>query len=209
MKKTINNITINFEEEAINYIDEVFNYLLSKTSKIYSFFELYPQNKINIIIIPTKKELDTKYWNNPNKKPEDWVVGFTNYYEKNLELFLLSFNDYKNTPHKYETLDDYKRTLVHEFVHIINTLLCNENYPPDFIWEGVATYLSEQYPQTEKITESKENILNCNCDFNQLSSLFEQLINNYSKDEVIKILKNEVDQEQLINDLLSISKYKD
>ena len=97
MKKTINNITINYEEEGKNFIDEVFNYLLSQIEKIYSFFNIYINENITIYIVPTKKELDTQLWNNTNTKPLPWIVGFSNYNKNKAEIFLLSFNDYKNS----------------------------------------------------------------------------------------------------------------
>jgi len=57
MKKIINNIEIEYEEEAKNFIDEVIEYLLSKTDEIHAFFNFIPKETIKIKIVKSIEEL--------------------------------------------------------------------------------------------------------------------------------------------------------
>lgn len=208
MKKRFENIIINYDVEAINFIDQVFDELISKVNDIRSFFNIYPkEDVISIKIVPTKKELDNNYWCYENA-PDDWVVGFTVCGNNSYKVFLVSFNDYKNTSHFKESLEDYKKVLIHEFIHVVHSILCNGNYPANFIWEGVACYLSGQWVDRNTNLPSKDDALNGTCDDNQYALLFDMILKTYNKDFVIKILKNEINGEDILNNIYSGSFFK-
>ncbi len=206
MKKKFKNIIINYDKEAINFIDEVFTYLISEVEDIYSFFNIYPyKNEINITVVPTKKKLDNDYWCYEGT-PHDWVVGFTVCGNNAYKIYLVSFNDYKNTTHKSESLEDYKKVLVHEFVHVVHSIFCKGNYPANFIWEGAACYLSGQWVNKNVDMPSKDDALNGVCDDNQYAFLFDMILKNYDKDTFVKILKNEINGEDILYDIYQIKK---
>ena len=65
----------------------------------------------------------------------------------------VSLYDYKNTSHSYDknnfdkALNDYKKNIIHEFVHFVTYLFCKKyslNYPLKYLSEGIAQYLSKQ-----------------------------------------------------------------
>lgn len=132
----------------------------------------------------------------------EWVVGFSTL---DHVAHLLSYNEYKNTCHRYETLEDYKKTLVHEFVHAFHDLYCGGNYTgirP--IWEGVAVYLSEQNNNIDGcLNVSKEELMNGNCDYREFGFFFERLLRTYDKKTTLEILKNNVDGEKILDEILA------
>lgn len=155
MKKICNYAIFNFEESDKNLIDDLASYLDSHVKEIYDFFEVESTNqKIMVNIIPTKNEFD-RIFKLKYKTSPDYIVpknsrGFALPDET---IFYLSINDYKNTTHAFKAEDydkaveDYKKTLVHEFTHCVNFLFnkkhnCSLTAP--YLVEGIAVYLSHQ-----------------------------------------------------------------
>ena len=129
MKKIIDNIVINYQREAEVYLNDLLEHLLNSRIEIYNFFGITPKNKIEINIVPTKEKLDEIFKSNFNYDASEWVVGFTPIDKDRYQIYLLSYNDYRNTVHHYKSFEDYKRTLVHEFIHIINAIFSNGLFP--------------------------------------------------------------------------------
>lgn len=206
ISKSKENITVNYEQEAETFIDEIIEYLIKNKEEIHDFYRIKPNNNIKINIIPTKQEFDKTFKRLFKYECQEWVVGFTICYEENYQIYLLSYNDYKNTVHNSETLADYKKTLVHEYAHVINVLFSNFKYPITPIWEGVATYLSKQYTEPHDVLSSKEELLSGNCNFIDYYSLFLKIMENYNHEEVLKILNTTLNGEKTIEETLKVQK---
>lgn len=119
---------------------------------------------------------------------------------------MLSYNDYKNTVHHYKSFEDYKRTLIHEFVHIINVIFSNGLFPITPIWEGVATFLSKQYEDSHEIKVSEEELLEGNCDYRNYYALFSLITRSYNHEDVLKILNTNIDGNIVIEEVLKVQK---
>jgi len=135
----------------------------------------------------------------------DYVVGFSTL---NHVAHLLSYNEYKKTPHKYESLEDYKKTLMHEVIHEVHDLFSGGNYTgPRPIWEGVAVYLSGQYNSEGRIQVSKEE-LTSHCDYKEYYYFFKEIIKTYDHETVLEILKGNIDGDQILDEILSQNRIK-
>lgn len=204
MKRIINNIVIEYESEAENFINEIIDYLVSEMNKIYSFFGFIPQEPIKIKIEKSLEELRKTYENNVSEEPmPEWVVGFSTL---DHVAHLLSYNEYKNTPHKHETLENYKKTLAHEFIHAVHDLFCGGKYEgPRSIWEGLAVYLSGQVIEDGELSVNKEELLN-HCDMKEYYYFFKKILETYDHQTILKILKNEIDGNLITDEIYARNK---
>lgn len=197
--KTISEYAI-FEYEEVDkiLIYELVDYLDSKAKIVYGFFNLdFNGSKPIIRIIPTKKEFDSYFESEWNFNAGTSSRGFY----KNGVISYLSINDYKNTTHAFEkdsyleALDDYKKTLVHEFIHYVNELfnVINNCGPTiKFLREGIAIYLSGQKENKSiKLSNSLEELLDANKNYyDEYYLLTKYLINNYDKEFVSELFKS-------------------
>jgi len=206
MKKIIDNIEINYQSEAEVYINNLLEHLLNSRIEIYNFFGINPKNKIEINIIPTKDKLDEIFKANFNYDASEWVVGFTPIDQGSYQIYLLSYNDYKNTVHHYENFEDYKKTLVHEFIHIINAIFSNASFPITPIWEGIAVYLSKQYENSHEIKVSQNELIEGKCDYRNFNALFNLIVENYKHEDVLRILNASIDGNIVIEEVLKVQK---
>ena len=150
MIKEFNYAIFKYTQEDEKLVLELNKYIEENANIIYDFFSIEDRNNKPIInIIPTKiefdkeiKELSKLY---KEKNVPDWVIGF---YASNHQIYYVSLNDYKNTIHKNNTdLLEYKKTVLHEFVHYVIGLYViqnNSGYPYKVLDEGIAQYLSHQ-----------------------------------------------------------------
>ncbi len=104
---------------------------------------------------------------------------------------------------KDKTEDDFNKGIMHEFVHICHFQMCNYDFKgEEWISEGIATYLSKQYENatfTASITDIKNHKT---IEYHNYRALFDILMNTYSHDEIINILKGNYSK-TLIDQILS------
>ena len=154
MKKENQFAIFEYENNDECYVDELLDFINIKGPKIFDFFSIkIPKSKVHIKIIQTKKEFDELLLKNYNFQQVDWSRGFQPEGDENV-IYYLSIGDYKNTCRKFnkENLDnvieDYKKTLLHEFVHYVTSLYrkyVNCGPIARYISEGIACYLSGQF----------------------------------------------------------------
>ena len=153
------------------YCDDeyVLNILKKNISKILEFFELKVSDKITVKVLNFKdfKQEFTAYL---NSKIDENVTGFIEDDKK--IIVYLNYNDWQYTSHKNDTRFDYDKVIVHELVHMINSISCSCNYPEDAIWEGVAYYLAGQTT-------------------NSFYYSFAKLVEIMPHEELLKIINNE------------------
>ncbi len=207
MRKIIDNIEIYYEKEAENFIDELIDYLIRERNAIYRFFNFIPKERIKIKIVPTISELRRIYENSVREEDmPKWVVGFSTL---DKTAHLLSFNQYKNTPNYRSTLEDYKITLVHEFIHAIHDIFSGGHFTglaP--IWEGVAVYLSNQYREEGELSISKDDLINKHQNMREYYFFFKYVLETYDHETVLNILANKIDGNIIIDEIYAKIKGK-
>lgn len=102
---------------------------------------------------------------------------------------LITIRSKKIETYENETIDDLKKTIVHEFVHICHNQFCNYTFVKDeFIKEGIATFLANQYEDAQ-LTEDIGEIINGKfVSYNNYRYIFNILMKNCNLEEIRKIL---------------------
>ena len=180
-------VRINYDIYSTDYIKDLYDYLEKKILKIKEYLE------INTINEPAEVTIYSEY----NEFIKN-VLKYNKYYKKvddipsyvvadggdDKHISVLSFNEYINVEgHQKCTIEDYKKTLVHELVHFYHHKLNKIN----MIWinEGLAIYLSEQ---AEKYTSNKLNVqLKTYSDY---YLVFKYVLENYDKNYILKLISN-------------------
>ena len=197
MEKKTKYAVFNYSKQDQDLIDDLEEYLNNHAEEVFEFFDsTLPRTAVNINIIPTKKEFDeyVKELKHITEVPA-WVIG--NY--GNNTISYVSLHDYKNTSHAFppekyeESLDYYKKTIVHEYVHFVVGLFAvkNNNYPIKWLNEGIAQYLSHQKEDIKLVFNySLDDIYNSNTCYSGWYLLTKYVIEEKGKDYFLKLLTN-------------------
>ena len=193
--------TYEYDESENDLVMDCALYLDQNAKYVYDFFgiEPNPKDKAAVHIIPTKKEFDEIY-RRINKKDDSyevpsWVIGIAPD-----EIYSLSINDYKSTSHAFapserdKAVSNYKKTLVHEFVHFVHKRFNEKHgqkYGRAYLSEGLACSLAEQYAEKQSsFSVSVEDFLKGNATYNQYKMAMDYMLNNYGRDFVLELLLN-------------------
>ncbi len=209
MEKTIiteyNHAIFKYSEEDSNLIKELNDYIDENIEEICDFFELKNRNNKAIIeIFHTKEKIDIEV----SKAKEvdvssipNWLIGFS----CSDKIYFLSLRDYKSTPYKDKTdLEEYKKTILHEYIHYIVGLFSIENncdYPHKALNEGIAQYLSHQ--RDRNIIELKHDlseVLDGTRAYSEWYLITKYILDNYSKDYFLELLKDKNKTREFITD---------
>ena len=182
------------DEDLIKGLDE---YLNKYAKDIYSFFNISERKQAEINIIPTKKEYDE--WIKENWNLDEvpaWNIG--NAY--NNVIRYVSLHDYKNTSHAFKpedyikALEDYNKTIVHEYVHFVTILYQIKNNiskPLRYLTEGIAQILSHQRDNTNNdFHYSLEDILESKDCYYGYYLMVKYILENYDKEYFFKLLND-------------------
>lgn len=179
---------INYNACDINYIDDFLKYLNDNANRIVTFFNLdcLPE-KIVINIIENKQIFDEIYFDEYKKEAYDFAFGFA----KNNTINYISFCEFNKVPkHLNDTYDYYKKTIVHEFVHICNQIFSKFSIP--CLSEGLAVYLSGQLDNGDiKFNYTKEDLINGRINYRQYYLFVKYIIEHYNHDFVLNLYKSE------------------
>ena len=200
MKKIFKNAIFEYDKEEKYLILDLNNYIDEHVDEIYNFFGNDIDREIPYIRIITTKEELYKLYRHYHKLDESeqipkWLIGFTN----NEGIFYLSINDYKNTDHAFEkedyeiNLEEFKKTIIHEYIHFVNILFCKKNkchYTIRYLSEGVALVLSKQKEQNKIFKFSLDDILNGRNCYNGWYLVFQYIINHYDQKLIIELFKD-------------------
>lgn len=195
MKKIFKNAIFEYDKSDEDLVLVLNNYIDENIDNIYNFFgNDIKREKPYIRIIRTKKELDKIYckYENIEEQVPNWLIGFTN----NDGIFYLSINDYKNTSHSFNkfntNLEEYKKTILHEYIHFINFLF-NKKYnislELNYLVEGIAMVLSNQNEELNFIY-SLDEILNDNNCYNGWYLVFKYIYDFYPHEFIIELFKD-------------------
>lgn len=208
-------VIIEYKENDISNIKELGDYIDTCAPDILRFFEIdtLPE-KAHIVIIPTKKEFDEifnqKHGHKEDSKVKNWIIGFAGPYDSS--IVYLSINDYGNTSHKFdkkhaqEAYEEYKKTLVHEFIHFVNNYIFNKKHncgkTVKYLSEGIATYLSKQNENKKiKFEFDIDEILwvdkSKSC-YNGWYLVTKYLIENYEKNFIFSLFESSREAEEFL-----------
>ena len=209
MEKTIiteyNHAIFKYSEEDSSLIKELNDYIDENIEEIYDFFELKNRkDKAIIEIMPTKDAIDiavSKAKEVDVSSIPNWLIGFS----CSDKIYFLSLRDYKSTPYKDKTdLEEYKKTILHEYIHYIVGLFSIENkcdYPHKALNEGIAQYLSHQ--RDRNIIELKHDlseVLDGTRAYSEWYLITKYILDNYSKDYFLELLKDKNKTRKFITD---------
>ncbi len=154
--------TIYYNECDSVYIKRLVFYFEKEKKKIFDFFEIKSLDKK--LVIKLYDNLD-KYIEYRNGNLAESSVGNMDVDDNNYYIHILSYKEFvKRKGHMNQTLTNFYKLLMHEFVHV-----CHEQtgkYHDSLIWvkEGIAIFLSNQYDgYTENMDHCNlQNLLNDN-----------------------------------------------
>ena len=187
----MNNIFILECDSNISYIKDMIKDLETMSNDIMSFFGLEKiHSKIKIVIYNNLK----KYQKHIEKYTEyqDYMCADT--FDGKINILSLA-EAHKTKEHQNMTIDDWKNTILHEFVHICQQECELEHLNKDvvWLWEALATNLGNpQMFQKIIIMASNEEINN----FNSLSQNYsiaytigKYMLDNYNHEDILKYIK--------------------
>lgn len=199
------------DEDLIEGLDD---YLNQNAKKIFDFFEIeVPNKKVQINIVPTKKEYDERcrkegFFKWQTEIPKS-AVG--NYNSENGQITYLSLHDFDNTSHKGRTEIEYKKTILHEFTHYVCHLFRQKHdcgYTIQYLSEGLACYLSGQTKYLKnKFDFTLDECLGQTQTYATYYMLTKYLVENYDKEKVFELIEsNRKAKEFLIDELYDNTK---
>lgn len=187
-----------YNEEDKDLIKGLDEYINKDAEDIYSFFDpTLERKKAEIHIIPTKEEYDNivKKRRNVDIVPK-WDIGNTG---EGIITFV-SLNDYNNTEHACilkdynKAIDDYNKTIVHEYVHFVSILYKKKNNigkSLKYLDEGIAQYLSHQRDNLKRdFHYSLEDILESKSCYMGYYLMVKYILDNYGKEYYLKLLSD-------------------
>ena len=159
-------------------------------------------NHVNIKIYSEMDDWIKFYEEKSGSKYQDYIVGCAD----GPNIYVLAFDEYKKTQqHKNDSLEDFQKIVIHEFVHICHNQLITDPEKTSFIMgEGLATYLAGQgYNHDIKIDYPKYSLFS-----NDLFSLTNDLYSLSQK--IVRQLVKKVPHEKIIEYALDATKlYED
>lgn len=184
-------IHINYSKEKNN----ILSYINRKLPKLLDFFHISClDHTLEIFIYDDLSKFKNNYQKKTNKDYKNWICGFQG---KN-EIHLLDYENYLLTDgHQNQTKEDYLKLVIHEIIHDLH-LQYNRNHgnePRSFVYltEGIASYLSEQYPNPSFNNHIPvEAFLNNEVvNYENYAYIIKFLIENYDHEYLLKLISNE------------------
>lgn len=164
--------------------------------KIWDYFNLKKED-IYINITSNYDEFRSIFFDNLNELPGKSTCGFILGSKKT--VVVLSYEDYIKT--HVEDYDAYLKMILHECVHVVHSIYCNRNYPIKCIWEGIATYLSDQYKEHSISDIPEEYLLTDKLSYVYYYSIMKLLIENFDKEIILKLLKKEIIADNYVHEI--------
>lgn len=192
--KKIKSFELEYTEKDKEYINSLCSYIELHSEEILLFFDFDTfEESVNIKLfddLETFREACSEIWK--DKIIPKWLCGVSFRNNGKDYIYTLSLDEYKKTDgHNNCTLENLKRLIIHEFVHTCHGKYSNIKLP---IWlgEGLATFLSHQYDGIElSFDASLEQIINGGTNYINYYTMFYHTLNNYGKNYILKLLRNE------------------
>ena len=201
MVKKTQFFSIEYDECSTDFVDNVTSVLEENLQRIMNFFELKTiSSEVTIRIYSDFDEWKSFYESASGQQYQDYIVGCA----ANNIISVLAFDQYKKSNvHKNDSLEDFEKIIVHEFVHICHNQLDIKEYS-FIIGEGLATYLANQrYNENIKIDFPKEVIFN-------YEKFFSITNDPYSfAQKIVRQITQKVSQQKLLEYAVDSSKLYD
>ena len=195
--------SIEYDAKSKKLVQSINDALSQNFQRVLEFWGIEKlNNHVNIKIFSELDEWIKFFEEQSGQKYQDYIVGCAN----GPYIYVLAYDEYKKTQvHKNDSLEDFQKIMIHEFVHICHNQLCTANTNYSFIMgEGLATYLAEQHYNSDiKIDYPKEKLFS--------NDLFSLSNDPYSMSQkIIRKLAEKVSHEKLIEYSLDYTKlYED
>jgi hypothetical protein len=195
--------SIEYDAKSEKLVQSINEALSQNFQRILDFWGIEKlANHVNIKIYSEMDDWIKFYEEKSGSKYQDYVVGCAD----GPNIYVLAFDEYKKTQqHKNDSLEDFQKIVIHEFVHICHTQLITGWDKYSFIMgEGLATYLAGQrYNPDVKIDYPKDELFS-----NDLFSLTNDLYSLSQK--IVRQLVKKVPHEKIIEYALDATKlYED
>jgi hypothetical protein len=155
--------------------------------ELNNFFGLkWKINRPKIFLLKDRKTINALL----SQKTKNWITGWVD----KKDVFVLDKDSYeKESCHKYSD-EKYHSVIKHELGHLFFQIISDFNRKPDWLWEGVATYLAGQ----NKIENKPKKFHNFLKYYNKNGSgvYYESgfainfLVENYGKQKLLKLIKS-------------------
>ena len=197
-------ISFKYENNGLDGTElyELNEFLIANIKSITDFFEFNKNLIITIKIFDSKKSLDNYVVSNLSFKLDDYVVGLIN--SDDDTILCCSYNDYYNTFNKNESFIDYKKMILHECVHILHTYYMSKDnlYFYKYLWDGIASYLTNQYEECNIENVKVENVLNDKVSYRVYFSIIKKIIKKYGLEKLKEILKFDKDSIDILKEII-------
>lgn len=192
------NYIVDYDEKD-KYISDIIEYLDNKSNEILDFFELKELKRQRKIVIYNDIEKYKKHMGKYSKY-YDYMCADTN--DGNINTLSLE-EAHKTKTHADMTIDDLKRVIAHEFVHI-----CQQDCEIEpieetigWFWEALATNLGNPEGRNKiEIEATNNDIINFNSLPNNYLIAFtigNYMLQIYSHDQILDYIKY---PQKLLND---------
>ena len=192
--------SIEYDEKSKSLVQTVNEALNQNFKRILDFWEIQKlENYVEIRIFSDLEEWKKFYESFERGPYQDYIIGCAD----GSKIYVLAYDEYKKTNvHKNDTVEDFQKIIIHEFVHICQNQISTPESTPSFIMgEGLATYLADQpYNHDIKIDYPKEDIFN----FEKLFTLTNDLYSFSQK--IVRKIAEKVPHEKLIEYALNYTK---
>ena len=198
MIKETKYIEIHYTDKDIDYINSLIDFIEKSEEEIVSFFDIENFGiKVMLYLFDDldcfRKSISTR--SKRNEVPE-WLCGYSFVENNKFIINTLCLQEYKKTMgHANYNLKDLEYLVMHEFVHScqqkyikFNT---NVNRMPRWFIEGMATFVSHQYDNTElSFDATLEEMIKGNTKYSNYYAMFLYVYNNYGKKYILELLEN-------------------
>ena len=195
--------SIEYDEKSKKLVQSINDALSQNFQRVLDFWGIEKlDNHVKIQIFSDLDDWIKFYENLSGTKYQDYVIGCAN----GAYIYVLAHDEYRKTQmHKNDSLEDFQKVMIHEFVHICHTQLITGWDKYSFIMgEGLATYLAGQrYNPDVKIDYPKDSLFS--------NDLFSLTNDSYSlSQKIVRQLVEKVPHEKLLEYALDATKlYED
>lgn len=195
--------SIEYDAKSEKIVQSINDALSQNFQRILDFWGIEKlANHVNIKIYSEMDDWIKFYEEKSGSKYQDYVVGCAD----GPNIYVLAFDEYKKTQqHKNDSLEDFQKVMIHEFVHICHQqLITGWDKYSHIMGEGLATYLAGQrYNPDVKIDYPKDELFS-----NDLFSLTNDLYSLSQK--IVRQLVEKVPHEKIIEYALDATRlYED
>jgi hypothetical protein len=157
--------------------------------ELEKFFNLsWSADKPKIFLVKDRRAINKLL----GEKTPAWLVGWID----NSNIFILDKKNYeKESSHRYFA-KEYSKLIKHELVHVFFLKISGSKSEPDWLWEGLALYLSGQIKSENKPKQFKE-FLKFHSTHNKRPQVYKEagfavefLIENYGRKKLLKLIKS-------------------